>query len=817
MALVVKDRVREVSTTTGTADFLLGGSSSGFQTFSVIGDGNTTYYAAVDQATGAWEVGIGTYSSTGPTLSRDTILESSNANSKVSFAAGSKDVFCTYPAERSVYLDIAGSAVTALDIGTLGASTANITSANITAGTVSTTPANNTDLVNKQYVDSIAVQGTYYHSPVKYETASALTATYNNGSSGVGATLTNAGTLAAFAPDGVIASVGDRILVYRQADQTQNGIYTVTTVGSGSVAWVLTRATDANSYGLTNPNALGQGDAFFVTSGNTGSGETYVCNTVGTIVFGTTNITFVQVSDTQVYSAGTGLTLSGTQFSITPVGTAATYGSASQVPVFTTNASGQVSSVTNTAIAISSGAVSGLAASATTDTTNATNITSGTLPAARLSGSYTGVTGVGTLTAGTWNATAIAANYGGTGQTSYAVGDLLYASTTTALSKLADVATGNALISGGVGVAPSWGKVGLTTHVSGTLAVANGGTGATTLTGYVYGNGTGAFTASTSIPNSATTATSANTASAIVARDASGNFSAGTITASLSGNATTATSAGAVSVHSTNEVNIGGSYAGGGTLYVNYNDGGSYTNISFYNGGTSLSQVTASQFNGSLNGDAATVDGKSFGTFTAAGGILYATSTTAASATAAGTSGQVLTSGAAGAPTWTNQASIAAGSADTVAIAADTTSTGTFYVPYASATTGDVALRGTRLTVQPSTGNFTAAGNVTAYSDERLKADWAALPEDFIDRLAQVKFGTYTRTDTGERQAGTSAQDWQTLLPEVVGTHEDGFLHLAYGNAALVAALALAQRVTAQDAKIAQLEAVVAELVKDRS
>ena len=93
----------------------------------------------------------------------------------------------------------------------------------------------------------------------------------------------------------------------------------------------------------------------------------------------------------------------------------------------------------------------------------------------------------------TLSGTLIAAN-GGTGFASYAVGDLLYASTTTALSKLADVATGNALISGGVGVAPSWGKIGLTTHVSGTLPVGNGGTGATSLTGIVVGNGASAFT-----------------------------------------------------------------------------------------------------------------------------------------------------------------------------------------------------------------------------------------------------------------------------------------------------------------------------------
>jgi hypothetical protein len=99
-------------------------------------------------------------------------------------------------------------------------------------------------------------------------------------------------------------------------------------------------------------------------------------------------------------------------------------------------------------------------------------------------------------------ATALPAASGGTGNNTYAIGDLLYASGTTTLSKLADVATGNALISGGVGVAPSYGKIGLTTHITGTLAVANGGSGATTLTGYVKGSGTSAFTASATIPAS---------------------------------------------------------------------------------------------------------------------------------------------------------------------------------------------------------------------------------------------------------------------------------------------------------------------------
>jgi hypothetical protein len=96
-----------------------------------------------------------------------------------------------------------------------------------------------------------------------------------------------------------------------------------------------------------------------VQQGATGAGETYTCNTVGTITFGTTNITFAQISSAQIYSAGTGLTLTGTQFSITNTGTAGTYGSASTVPVFVTNAQGQVTSVTPTAIAITGAAVSG--------------------------------------------------------------------------------------------------------------------------------------------------------------------------------------------------------------------------------------------------------------------------------------------------------------------------------------------------------------------------------------------------------------------------------------------------------------------------
>jgi hypothetical protein len=108
MALVVKDRVQETSTTTGTGTFTLAGAVSGFQSFSVIGNANTTYYAIVLGS--EWEVGLGTYTSSGTLLSRDTVLESSNGGTAVNFSAGTKNVFVTYPAEEAVYQDETGAA-----------------------------------------------------------------------------------------------------------------------------------------------------------------------------------------------------------------------------------------------------------------------------------------------------------------------------------------------------------------------------------------------------------------------------------------------------------------------------------------------------------------------------------------------------------------------------------------------------------------------------------------------------------------------------------------------------------------------------------
>lgn len=102
MALVVLDRAKVNSTTSGTGTLTITGSSAGFQSLANVGNGNTTYYSIFDPSTFDWEVGLGTYSTTGPTLSRDTVYSSSNANSLVNFSSTPKDVFITLPASKAI-------------------------------------------------------------------------------------------------------------------------------------------------------------------------------------------------------------------------------------------------------------------------------------------------------------------------------------------------------------------------------------------------------------------------------------------------------------------------------------------------------------------------------------------------------------------------------------------------------------------------------------------------------------------------------------------------------------------------------------------
>ena len=573
MALVLADRVQDITTTTGTGTITLAGTPPvGFQSFgTAIGNGNTTYYTI--NAGSEWEVGVGTYTAAGTSLSRDTVLSSSNSGSLVNFSAGAKVVFVTYPAEKSVNEDAAGNvnisvtgnAATATRATNLAAGAAGSvpyqTAANTTAfvatasgvliggttpsfsttptltgtnfsaipnaalsnsaitvgttaislGATSTTlsglttvtltqdPTSALQAATKQYVDTQTASGIHFHQPVRVESPTNLNATYAGGGTntniidiangsditffgytpvvgdqfftttgngltastpywivnlvgsacqisltyggavitgltngtptlpslvnpGVGATLTNAGTQAALVLDGVTVSVADRVLIYTQTDQTQNGIYVVTTVGSGSTNWVLTRSSDADTYVSASPDGLSEGSTVFVQQGTTGAGETYTCNTVGTITFGTTNITFAQISSAQIYSAGTGLTLTGTQFSLTtPVattlgGTGLTTFGASNRAIF--------SSGTNT-------------------------LTAGTLPAAA----------------------------GGTGQTTYTDGQIL-------IGKSSDGTLDKATLTAGTSISVTNGSGAITiTNTSPDQVVSLTGSGTTTITG----------------------------------------------------------------------------------------------------------------------------------------------------------------------------------------------------------------------------------------------------------------------------------------------------------------------------------------------
>ena len=158
MALVINNRVRETTSTTSTGAVTLAGAVDGFQTFAAgIGNSNTTYYAISLNTANEWEVGLGTLNADSSTLTRTTVLESSNSDSAVDFSAGSKEVFCTLPAEKAVYLDASDDpvGVTGTDITTEGDFFSNWT--NVTANLTTTL----TTAKNRMIIGPITVDDTY--------------------------------------------------------------------------------------------------------------------------------------------------------------------------------------------------------------------------------------------------------------------------------------------------------------------------------------------------------------------------------------------------------------------------------------------------------------------------------------------------------------------------------------------------------------------------------------------------------------------------------------------------------------------------------
>lgn len=354
-------------------------------------------------------------------------------------------------------LNITNSTINSTTIGATSPSTAAFTS-----GTVAAAPTAATDIANKQYVDYYAA-GLSWKAPVTAATT---------------ANITLSGLLTV---DTVTLAAGETVLVKNQSTAADNGIYTV-----AAGAW--TRSIGADTW----DEFLGA--ITFILEGSQG-GSAWYCSAQPGGTLGVTPLNWSNFSVSSTYTAGTGLTLAGTQFSITPVGTAGTYGAASTVPVFVTNASGQVTSVTNTSIAIANTAVSGLGTMSTQDA-NTVAITGGTINGTTIGGSTaaavtgttitanTQFTGAGTGLTGTASglsiggnaATATLATSATTATTATniaggAAGSLPYQSATATTAMLAAGANGQVLtLAAGV---PSWATTssGTVTSVSGTGTV----------------------------------------------------------------------------------------------------------------------------------------------------------------------------------------------------------------------------------------------------------------------------------------------------------------------------------------------------------
>jgi len=265
MALVINDRVKETSTTTGTGTFDLGGAATGFETFVAgIADGNTTYYAIFLQGSNEWEVGLGTVTDATPdTLARTTVITSSNSDSAVDFSAGTKDVFCTLPASKAVYLDASGDPVGA--IANVVEDTSPTLGGDLDVGSYDITSASNADIdiipngtgdVNLG-ADAVQIGDNDANATLTTQGTGDLILNTNNGTNAGNVTLLDgANGNINLAPNGtgeIVVGAGDTA-----GDITSNGAYDlIVDTNGGTNAGSITLTNGANGAITLTPNGTG--------------------------------------------------------------------------------------------------------------------------------------------------------------------------------------------------------------------------------------------------------------------------------------------------------------------------------------------------------------------------------------------------------------------------------------------------------------------------------------------------------------------------------------------------------------------------------
>lgn len=462
-------------------------------------------------------------------------------------------------------------------------------------------------------LNQLTVSLTFGGAEVTGLTNAASLAYNTRAKSGVGAKLTNSGAQVALVVDNITLASTNRVMVRLQTNAAENGVYTVTNIGSISTNWELTRATDSNQVNPADPNGVGTGDYYFTQEGDLNAGDSHVLTTEpNTMIIGYTGLTYTQFSGGVTYTGVAPIDVTGQLISLTGTVAATNGGTGTN-----TVATGDLlyGSATNTWSKLPAGvAYKPLVMNAA-----GTNVEWNAL-ALNQSGSVSG---------------ALPTINGGTNIATYTLGDTLYASATNTLSKLAGniTTTKKFLIQTGTGAVsadPLWGTVDgadVTGNISGSAgSVANALTLGTYLTGTSF-NGSSPVTATVD-------ATSANTASKVVARDGSGSFSAGIITAALSGNATTATTS--------------ANLAGGLANQLAYQTAPGTT-------GFAVAPTLTGQVLG-WNGSAFAWTTSIATATNLAGGIAsqipYQTSANTTGFIANGTAGQVLTSAGTSAPAW---------------------------------------------------------------------------------------------------------------------------------------------------------------------